>query len=101
VGENFGAGMTGGMAFVYDPGERFELYLNADSVVIQRLASAHWEQALHGLVSEHAEETGSRFAKELLRDWDRVRGHFWQVCPKEMIKRLAHPLVDQEVKETA
>jgi glutamate synthase (NADPH/NADH) large chain len=101
VGENFGAGMTGGMAFVYDPNERFELYLNADSVVIQRLASAHWEQVLHGLVCEHADETGSRFAKELLRDWDRVRGHFWQVCPKEMIKRLAHPLVDEEVKETA
>jgi glutamate synthase (NADPH/NADH) large chain len=101
VGENFGAGMTGGMAFVYDPNERFELFLNPDSVVIQRLASAHWESVLHGLVSEHAEETSSRFAKELLRDWDRVRGHFWQVCPKEMVKRLAHPLVDEEVKETA
>ena len=101
VGENFGAGMTGGMAFVYDPGERFELYLNTDSVVIQRLGSAHWEQVLHGLVSEHADETGSRFAKELLRDWDRVRDHFWQVCPKEMIKRLAHPLTDEVEKETA
>jgi glutamate synthase (NADPH/NADH) large chain len=101
VGENFGAGMTGGMAFVYDPNERFELFLNADSVVIQRLASVHWEQVLHGLISEHAEETGSRFAKELLRDWDRVRGHFWQVCPKEMIKRLAHPLTDEAEKETA
>ena len=95
-------GATSGKLFAAgSAGERFELYLNADSVVIQRLASAHWEGVLHGLVSEHAEETQSRFAKELLRDWDRVRDHFWQVCPKEMIKRLAHPLVDEEVKETA
>jgi glutamate synthase (NADPH/NADH) large chain len=102
IGNTVLYGATSGKLFAAGgAGERFELYLNADSVVIQRLASAHWEQALHGLVSEHAEETGSRFAKELLRDWDRVRGHFWQVCPKEMIKRLAHPLVDEEVKETA
>ena len=32
----------------------------------------------------------------LLDDWDRVRGAFWQVCPKEMVARLAHPLDDAE-----
>src|SRR5206468_3776944 len=46
VGDNFGAGMTGGMAWVYDPNDRFQLALNTDSVVIQRLASAHWEGVL-------------------------------------------------------
>ena len=83
------------------PRDTFQLYLNEDSVLIQRLASTHWEQVLHGLVTEHADETQSRFAKELLRDWDRVRNHFWQVCPKEMVKRLAHPLTDEAEKETA
>jgi len=28
----------------------------------------------------------------VLRDWDLIRSRFWQVCPKEMISRLAHPL---------
>ena len=44
VGENFGAGMTGGMAFVYDPAERFEQMVNADTVIWQQLRSRHWEK---------------------------------------------------------
>ncbi|MDB5461404.1 MAG: hypothetical protein JWO72_3145, partial [Caulobacteraceae bacterium] len=101
VGDNFAAGMTGGMAWVLDLHDRFQSGVNDESVVVQRLASEHWEGVLHALVSEHAAETGSRFAKELLRDWDRVRGAFWQVCPKEMIKRLAHPLTDEAALESA
>ena len=68
--------------------------VNKESVVLQRLASAHWEGELKRLVAEHARETGSAFATGLLRDWDRVRDQFWQVCPKEMISRLTHPLSD-------
>jgi glutamate synthase (NADPH/NADH) large chain len=101
VGDNFGAGMTGGMAFVLDLHERFETMVNPENVVTQRLASRHWEQVLIDLITEHAEETGSSFAQELLRDWDRVRGAFWQVCPKEMISRLKHPLSDELIAETA
>jgi glutamate synthase (NADPH/NADH) large chain len=44
VGDNFGAGFTGGMAFVCDPDSRFEHRVNADSLMWQRVASAHWEQ---------------------------------------------------------
>ena len=101
VGDNFAAGMTGGMAFVLDLENRFEVALNPESVVVQRLASTHWESVLRGLVAEHAAETGSRFAADLLRDWDMVRGQFWQVCPKEMISRLTHPLSDEVEAETA
>ncbi|HUO22416.1 MAG TPA: glutamate synthase large subunit [Caulobacteraceae bacterium] len=101
VGDNFGAGMTGGMAFVLDLHERFETMVNPESVVLQRLASAHWEQVLVDLLTEHANETGSSFAQELLRDWDRARGAFWQVCPKEMIKHLKHPLTDEVAAASA
>jgi glutamate synthase (NADPH/NADH) large chain len=94
VGDNFGAGMTGGMAFVYDVAEEFERRVNPDSVVWTRLASAHWEGVLRDLVETHAAETDSQWAKEMLVDWDRARERFWQVCPKEMLTRLAHPLTD-------
>ncbi|WP_375243934.1 glutamate synthase large subunit [Sphingomonas parapaucimobilis] len=94
VGANFGAGMTGGMAFIYDPEERFARRANPENIVWQRLASAHWEGVLRGLVEEHAARTDSKWSKGLLEDWDRVAGHFWQVCPKEMLTRLAHPLDD-------
>ncbi len=101
VGDNFAAGMTGGMAFVLDQAGRFEPALNPESVVVQRLESSYWEGVLRSLVAEHAAETGSRFAADLLRDWDVIRGQFWQVCPKEMIARLSHPLSDVREAETA
>ncbi len=97
VGENFAAGMTGGMAFVHDEAGDFPRYVNPDSVVWQRLASAHWEAELRRLVEEHAAETQSRFAQRLLNDWALERGKFWQVAPKEMLSRLDRPLDDAAV----
>ena len=94
VGENFGAGMTGGMAFVYDPAARFDLMANPDAILWRRIASAHWESVLKSLIAEHAERTGSTLAGEMLADWPAARARFWQICPKEMLTRLAHPLSD-------
>jgi glutamate synthase (NADPH/NADH) large chain len=48
----------------------------------------------HDLIAEHAQETGSKWAAGLLAEWDRTRSQIWQVCPKEMLSRLAHPLSD-------
>ncbi len=96
VGGNFAAGMTGGMAYVLDLADRFEAQVNPDSVVVQRLASPHWEEQLRRLIREHAHETGSAFAAGLLNDWDRMRGCFWQVCPKEMVGRIDHPLAAED-----
>jgi glutamate synthase (NADPH/NADH) large chain len=99
IGGNFAAGMTGGMAYVLDQHDRVPPRVNRESVVLQRLASVHWEGELKKLIAEHARETGSAFAAGLLRDWDRVRGQFWQVCPKEMIGRISHPLSDPVVEQ--
>ncbi len=101
VGANFAAGMTGGMAFVYDPEDLLPRRINAESVVYRRLASAHWEGVAKSLVALHARETQSDYAIRLLREWDLRVGRFWQVCPREMIGRLAHPLDDGEVRDTA
>ena len=95
TGINFAAGMTGGMAFVYDEAGSLPRHVNPDSVVWQRLASRHWEGVLTGLIEEHARETQSRYAQRLLNDWSLERGNFWQVVPKEMLTRLAQPLDDR------
>ena len=94
VGQNFGAGMTGGMAFVYDADDSFARRINPESIVLQRLASAHWEGVLRALVADHAQATDSKWSRGLLDDWDRAIGRFWQVVPKEMLGRLAQPLDD-------
>ena len=101
VGANFGAGMTGGMAFVYDPHGSFARRANPESIVWQRVAAAHWEEVLRGLIAEHAQTTDSRWSRGLLEDWDRVAASFWQIVPREMLTRLTHPLDDSETLEAA
>ena len=101
VGDNFAAGMTGGMAFVYDPQEILPAHINGDSVVFQRLESTYWENHCRKLISRHASATQSAFAHKLLAEWTAEIGHFWQVCPIEMVDRLEHPLSDRLVTATA
>jgi len=96
IGYNFGAGMTGGMAFVYDAEDRFEAMVNPESIVWTRLASKHWESVLKGFVEEHLRRTGSPRAAELLANWSAARARFWQICPKEMLPRLTHALSDAD-----
>ena len=94
VGDNFGAGMTGGMAFVYDEDEMFEHHVNADTVIFQRVQTAHWATVLRQLVQEHVRETDSEFGARILAQWETELRRFWQVVPKEMLTRLAEPLVE-------
>jgi glutamate synthase (NADPH) large chain len=94
VGDNFAAGMSGGMAFVHDSDGMFASRVNGESVVFDQIRSAHWDNVLRSLIEEHAAETDSKWAAELLLDWERSRTRFWQVCPREMLTRLSHPLDD-------
>ncbi len=101
VGDNFGAGMTGGMAFIYDAGDCFETRANPENIVWTRLTSTHWISVLEGLIEEHLAETGSPLAEDILRNWDIAADKFWQVCPKEMLDRIPHPLEDSTAAATA
>jgi glutamate synthase (NADPH/NADH) large chain len=87
--------MTGGMAFVYDTDATFERRVNPEHVHFQRIDSAHWDTVCRTLVVEHANETQSTFARDLLIHWDLEIGKFWQIVPFEMIDRLAQPLSDE------
>ena len=99
VGYNFAAGMTGGMAFIYDPKETLPIRINDDSVIYQRIQVPHYETLLKELIQRHVDETLSSFAERLLLDWDREVGRFWQVVPKEMLGRLEIPVTQDEAKE--
>jgi glutamate synthase (NADPH/NADH) large chain len=101
VGDNFAAGMSGGMAFVYDEDGRFPLRINGDSVVSQRLESAHWEGRLKSLIEEHVAETQSKWARSILNDWSQEKKKFWQIVPKEMLDKIEQPLNDQPAKPSA
>ena len=92
VGANFAAGMSGGMAFVYDPPGRLPMRINPDYVIWQRIQVDHYEDVLKGLIQHHADETHSKLAERLLVNWDRELPAFWQVVPKEMLDKLEVPV---------
>ncbi len=92
VGANFGAGMTGGMAFVFDPDDDFQHRANPDTIIYQRIETTYWNEVLKVLIAQHARRTRSPHAERLLHSWDRLGQKFWQVVPKEMLDKLEHPI---------
>ena len=88
TGRNFGAGMTGGQAFVYDVNENFERRYNGELISVQRLRGDAYEQFLKGLLREHLEKTGSQMARLLLDDWETQRQFFWHVMPKDNVVQI-------------
>jgi len=94
VGNNFGAGMTGGMAFIYDAADSFMDRANPASLEINRINSAHWAAQLKALVVEHQRQTDSALASRLLNEWDTELPKFWQIVPTEIVPMLEHPISD-------
>ena len=92
VGDNFAAGMTGGMAFIYDVSKDFDKKVNSETVVWQGVETEHWKSFLRKLVLEHAEETGSQLSKKIIENFEEELKNFIQVCPKEMINKLKNPI---------
>jgi len=92
VGDNFAAGMTGGIAFIYDPNQEFENYVNPNSVIWQMPETDYWKNYLKKLISEHYEATQSKIASKILENYNDEVKNFKQVCPKEMINKLLNPL---------
>jgi glutamate synthase (ferredoxin) len=82
TGRNFGAGMTNGVAYVYDLAGRFEHRYNPELVAIERIADADDSHFLRRLVLEHAEKTGSQRAWDLLENWSLNLMGFWKVEPR-------------------
>jgi glutamate synthase (ferredoxin) len=89
VGKNVGAGMTGGLAYVFeDPAEvgkqgvlPLELLVNPEIVKLQRVGSKAGEQQLKEAIQGHYDATGSAKAKAILDNWAAALPKFWQVVP--------------------
>jgi len=92
VGDNFGAGMTGGMAFIYDPNKEFEKKANPETIIWQSPETNYWIDYLKKLLIEHNLETNSNLSKKITDNFDNEIKNFIQVCPKEMLDKLSNPI---------
>src|SRR3954452_2937551 len=99
TGRNFGAGMSGGLAFVYDPDDTFARRLNFEMVDIDPMEDDDREW-LREVIRKHQSETDSAVAARILARWhDEVR-HFVKVFPKDYKRVLdAMRLAEEQGKD--
>ncbi|MBE7178156.1 MAG: glutamate synthase large subunit [Mucilaginibacter polytrichastri] len=88
TGRNFAAGMSGGIAWVYDPHGRFRQNCNMELVDLDAVDEED-EHTLLGMIEKHQRLTKSKIADEILQDFAQAKEHFIKVFPKEYKLRLA------------
>ncbi len=92
VGDNFGAGMTGGMAFIYDEKNDFDNFANPTSIIWQTVETEHWKKFLKESIKEFEAVTFSQKANRILKNFEVEIKNFKQVCPIEMLDKLENPI---------
>jgi glutamate synthase (ferredoxin) len=87
TGRNFAAGMSGGVAYVWDKQGDFPIRCNKEMVALEELEEEDI-QLVHGMIRKHQDFTGSEVAAGLLRDWENSIKQFVKVMPVDYKKAL-------------
>lgn len=104
TGRNFAAGMSGGVAYVWDKNHTFDYFCNMDMVEINLVEDSVSRKELHELIRQHYLHTGSKLARTMLDDWNRYVEDFIQVVPieykrvlqEEQMKKLREKIADMQ-----
>ena len=104
TGRNFAAGMSGGVAYVWDKHHTFDYFCNMDMVEINLVEDSTSRKELHELVRQHYLYTGSKLARTMLDDWSRYIEDFIQVVPieykrvlqEEQMNKLRQKIADMQ-----
>ena len=104
TGRNFAAGMSGGVAYVWDKNHNFDYFCNMDMVEINLVEDSRFRKELHELIRQHYLYTGSKLARTMLDDWSRYVEDFIQVVPieykrvlqEEQVRKLQQKIADMQ-----
>ena len=104
TGRNFAAGMSGGVAYVWDKNHTFDYFCNMDMVEIILVEDSVSRKELHELIRQHYLYTGSNLARTLLDEWPQVVDDFIQVVPieyksvlqEEQMRKLRQKIADMQ-----
>lgn len=91
TGRNFGAGMTGGSAYVLDIQGGFEKNFNPELIAISRIDHADDIQFLQSIISKHMNLTYSIRAQKILMNWSDYLPLFWKIVPKYIPPAISEP----------
>jgi glutamate synthase domain-containing protein 3 len=91
TGRNFGAGMSGGVAYVYDMDGDFEDKCNMEIIELEKMHDAKDVEQLKSMIETHQAKTGSTVAAGMLENWGESLSNFVKVIPtdyKRMLKQI-------------
>jgi len=97
VGLNFGAGMSGGVAYIFDEDNGFEDLMNKSMADLERDLDKKEQQEIKDMVKKHLDYTGSKKADIILRDWDAASAKFVKVVPRDYRRMIE--AIDQARKQ--
>tara|TARA_B100000700_G_scaffold81119_1_gene91312 strand:- start:16275 stop:20825 length:4551 start_codon:yes stop_codon:yes gene_type:complete len=97
TGRNFGAGMSGGIAYVYDPENNFKELCNLDTFELENLEIKEDIKELKLLIENHSKYTGSEVSKKILANWKKELALFKKVMPTDY-KRVLQEIDKKEKK---
>ena len=100
VGRNFAAGMSGGIAYVWNPAGDFDFYCNMEMIEITIPSEAAELAELRSLIADHCRLTGSPLAAQLLESWPASARQFVKVTPIEYKRFLAETAKTAEAAAT-
>jgi len=99
TGINFAAGMSGGLAYVYDDHRNFDIRCNLDMVDLESMEHPDDIAELRGLIEKHMENTGSAKARYLLAHWEACLPYFVKVFPMEYRRVLGQMSREDEATQ--
>ena len=99
TGINFAAGMSGGIAYIYDPERRFDNRCNLDMVDLELIEDKKDEEELKGMIEKHCGYTGSKLGARIVNDWDASLPFFVKVFPMEYRRVLGKMSKEDQATE--
>ena len=97
TGRNFGAGMSGGIAYVYDPNGKFPERCNMGLVSLESIDTVEEKEKVYAFIQEHVAMTGSTVGQAMLENWEAEHKKFVKVFPHDYKRVLEERAAAQKV----
>ncbi len=90
IGKNFGAGMSGGIAYIYNERDNALQRINSGMVDLDKIETDEDEMEVKSMIENYIKYTDSKEARDILADWDNNKSKFIKVMPRDYKRVLAH-----------
>jgi glutamate synthase (NADPH/NADH) large chain len=95
IGDNFGAGMTGGSAFIYSDQKNLTEMMNKETIQAYQILEENWKKYLYKLLTSFSKETKSKRASYIIENFEQEISKFIHVVPNEVVDKLNYPVIEQ------